>query len=88
VGFVLNAVDTRQAAWDGSTTAHFRGDPGNGIESDSGQRFAVVGKSHFDAVWETRERYFQVWMVRCQVVEGFPASCHDGSLQLSNSVFL
>ena len=88
MGFVLNAVDARQAAWDGSATAHFRGETGNGIESDSGERFAVVGKSNFDAVWEARECYVQVRMVSRQVVEGFPASCHDGSLQLSNSVFL
>lgn len=87
MGFVLNTVDARQAAWDGST-AHFCGETGNGIESDSGERIALMRKNNFDAVWEARERYFQVRMVRRQVVEGSRASCHDGSLQLSNGVFL
>jgi len=74
MGFVLNAVDARQAAVNGSATGHFRSETGNGIESDSGERFALMRQNNFDAVWETRERYLQVWMVRRQVVESFPAS--------------
>jgi len=74
MGFVLNAVDTRQAAWGGAATAHFCGETGNGIESDSGERFALMRKNNFDAVWEACERDIQVRMVSRQVVEGLEAS--------------
>ena len=74
MGFVLNAVDARQAARDRSATAHFRGEPGNGIESNSGKIFTVMGKRHFDAVREACECDIQVRMVSRQVVEGLEAS--------------
>lgn len=88
MGFVLDTVNTCHATRAGSAAADLRAETRDGIESNGRKRFAVMSKSHLDAVREARERNFQVRVVGRQVIEGLPASGHNGSLQLSDGVFL
>lgn len=80
--FILHAVDARKTSRSGPGFTMLRGETGDRIEPNSGDRFALVGKSHFDAVREAGDRDIQMGMVSRQVVEGLEASGYDGGLQL------
>jgi hypothetical protein len=76
-GFVLNAVDTTQAAG----AANLTGEPGNAIEPDSRLCVTFVGHGDFDAVRITRERHGQVRMTAGKMREHVLAGGDNGFLE-------
>jgi hypothetical protein len=74
MSFVLDTINAGEAARGGSGFATMRAETGYRIESDGRERFAQVGKGHFDAVGEAGDPDIQMGMFSRQVVEGLKAS--------------
>jgi hypothetical protein len=84
--FVLNAVDTRENIGAGFCAADLCGQACNGIETNGGKGFPLVGERDFKAIREARESDIEVRICFGEVFERLITRSEDRRLQLCDRI--
>ena len=79
LGFILDAVKSRENARMGFRAANARGKSGDGVQANRGSAFATMRERHFHAVGETGKGDFQVGIVCQEVFKGLHAGSNHGN---------
>src|SRR5690349_24565911 len=88
VGFILDAVKSREYSRMGFRAANARGKSSDGVQANRGSAFAAMRERHFHAVGEAGEGGFQVGIVCQEVVKGLHASSNHRGLETDCRVAL